>query len=233
MLCKIAGAEIEAEDLTWQFIGSPGDLKPAPARIPQPAAAALRDKKERPADEASVAALNQRLAEFEAQQNAKLQAAHQAGIEQGIKQARQEAANEMQSALDRLAKTIQEVAQIKKRVRGEAEGELVKLSLAIARRILHRELTIDPQSLRGVVYTALQRLQNREITRVRVFPAAVPAVKAALERNGGSSSIEVVADGMLPPGGLLFETSLGELDASVDTQIQEIDRGLADRLQVR
>jgi flagellar assembly protein FliH len=84
-----------------------------------------------------------------------------------------------------------------------------------------------------VVYAALQRLQSREITRIRVFPAAVPAVRAALERNGGMAAIEIIADGLLQPGGLLFETSLGELDASVETQLQEIERGFTDRLQLR
>jgi flagellar assembly protein FliH len=66
-----------------------------------------------------------------------------------------------------------------------------------------------------------------------VFPASVPAVRAALERNGGMAAIEIVADGLLQPGGLVFETSLGELDASVETQLQEIERGFADRLQLR
>jgi flagellar assembly protein FliH len=79
----------------------------------------------------------------------------------------------------------------------------------------------------------LQRLQGREIMRIRAFPASVAAVKAALERNGDTSAMEIVADRSLQPGGLLFETSLGELDASVETQLLEIERGFADRLQVR
>jgi flagellar assembly protein FliH len=182
---------------------------------------------------ADVAALERRIAELEAQRVAQVEQARQSGLEQGLRQGRKEAAAEMESALDRLAHTIQDLAQVKRRVRSDAENELVKLSLAIARRILHREITADPQSLRGIVYAALQRLQNREITRIRVFPAGVPAVRAALERNGGLSGIEIVPDGLLQPGDLLFDTSLGELDASVDTQLQEIERGFADRLQLR
>lgn len=170
------------------------------------------------------------IAELEARHNIGLEQARRNGFEQGQKQGRGEAAAEMQEALDRLARAIQDVAQTKRRVRNEAEHELVKLSIAIARRILHRELTADPQSLLGIVIAALQRLQNRDVTKIRVFPASAQAVRAALERNGGMSAIEIMPDAMLQPGGLVFETSLGELDASVDTQLQEIERGFADRL---
>lgn len=233
MLCRIADSDVVTEDLTWQSIDAPVAAavasKSAGSR-PQPGDTGRRQA---PPSEQEAGGLQQRIAELEAQRDRDMQQARQAGVDQGLKQARQEAAAEMQAALDRLARSIQEVAQVKRRVRSEAENELVKLSLAIARRILHRELTTDPQSLRGVVYAALQRLQNREITRIRVYPAAVAAVKDALERNGGLAAIEVVADGLLQPGGLLFETSLGELDASVETQLQEIERGFADRLQLR
>jgi flagellar biosynthesis/type III secretory pathway protein FliH len=45
-------------------------------------------------------------------------------------------------------------------------------------------------------------------------------------------SVEVVADGSLPPGSAVFETTRGELDLSAHTQLEEIERGLTD-LMVR
>jgi flagellar biosynthesis/type III secretory pathway protein FliH len=238
MICKVVEEEVETDDLIWQPPGANSALKTGPpVAFAQPHNPALAGG---PAhdpglfnSDRDVESLRSRVAELEAQRGREVDQARQNGLEQGLRQGRQEAATEMQDALDRLARTIHEVAQVKKKVRNDAENELVKLSLAIAQRILHREITTDPQSLRGVVYAALQRLQNREITRIRVFPASVPAVRAALERNGGMAAIEIVADGLLQPGGLVFETSLGELDASVETQLQEIERGFADRLQLR
>jgi flagellar assembly protein FliH len=227
MICKLAEPDIETEAVNWHSLSGAQQAPP-----PRAATSAAKPPSQA-GSETESSALKQRIAELESQRGMEVEQARQNGLEQGLRQGRQEAAAEMESALDRLAQTIQEVAQVKRKVRSEAENELVKLSLAIARRILHRELTADPQALRGVVYAALQRLQNREITRIRVFPAAVPAVRAALERNGGMAAIEIVADGLLPAGGLLFETALGELDASVETQLQEIERGFADRLQLR
>jgi flagellar assembly protein FliH len=241
MICKIAEPDVETEDLTWQQLGAQSAAGPTAQRVSSPLAPLL--SKAGPAarhpganlagSEPDVETLKQHVAELEAQRSVELDEARQSGFEQGVRQCRQETAREMEEALDRLARAIQEVPQVKRRVRQEAESEVVKLSLAVARRILHRELGADPQSLQGVVYAALQRLQNRELTKIRVFPASAPAVRAALERNGGMAAIEVIPDTSLQPGALLFETSLGELDASVETQLQEIERGFADRLQSR
>jgi flagellar assembly protein FliH len=244
MLCKIVDPEEdETEPMVWRHIGTETPGPPA-ARVPMPSplaissamAASKGGSSSRPGAKANeqadqLALLQKRIAELEAQIPVETQQARQAGLEHGLRQAREEAAAEMQGALDRLARTIQELAQVKHKIRHEAEKELVKLALAIARRILHREVSADPQSICGIVYAALQRLQNREVSRIRVYPAALQAVRSALERNGGMAAIELIPDALLQSGGIVFETALGELDASVETQLQEIERGFADRLQ--
>ena len=238
VLCKVGDSELETDDLSWQQLGS-GMVNGPTTHRAQPKIAALDTTAATPArnaignDHLDLAGLRQRLTEMESRHSSDSEKVRKGAFDQGVQQGRQDATTQMQDALDRLARTIQEVAQVKCKVRADAEHELVKLSLAISRRILHREVTADPQSLRGVVYAALQRLQNREITKIRVFPPSIPAIRAALERNGGMAAIEIVGDGMLQPGALLIETSLGELDASVETQLQEIERGFADRLQLR
>ena len=65
---------------------------------------------------------------------------------------------------------------------------------------------------------------------MRVCPAAVDAVSTALERAGERALLEVVADSRMQLGDIVFETAVGELDASVGTQLKEIERGFADRL---
>jgi len=162
-----------------------------------------------------------------------LATARQKGFEDGIRRGREEAAIPLQQTLDRLGETLRELALLKRKIRNEAEQELVQLSLAIARRILYRELATDPESIHGIVHAALQKLQNREIIRVRVYPEAAAAVRAAFERLPNAAAVEIVADRSLSTGAILFETALGELDASIETQLQEIQRGFADRLGSR
>jgi flagellar assembly protein FliH len=137
----------------------------------------------------------------------------------------------MQAALQRLAQSIEEMASLRSRLRREAEADTVKLALAIARRVIRRELAIDPEALHGLVLAALEKLQAQEICRVRVHPGQVSAVAVLLRKAAGGVPVEVVPDGSRDPGAVVFETERGNLDASVESQLGEIERGLADALR--
>ena len=50
-------------------------------------------------------------------------------------------------------------------------------------------------------------------------------------REAGGRLVEVVADAAREPGSVVFETERGNLDASVESQLREIERGLADRMR--
>jgi flagellar assembly protein FliH len=64
-----------------------------------------------------------------------------------------------------------------------------------------------------------------------VHPQQQAAVRQYLDRYSLAATVELVADPSLQSGDLLFETTRGNLDASVDSQLREIERGFADRLQ--
>jgi flagellar assembly protein FliH len=161
----------------------------------------------------------------------RLQEAHAAGMREGEAAGRNRAAAELQPAMDRLGRTITELAGLRARLRREAEADLVRLALAIARRILRRELTIDPDAIHGLVLGALEKLQGQEICRVRVHPAHAGLVSGCLRELAAAVPVEVVPDGSREPGTVIFETERGNLDASIESQLREIERGLSDRLE--
>ena len=114
----------------------------------------------------------------------------------------------------------------------EATADLVDLSLGIARRILHREISVDPAALEGLVGGALQKLP-----RAGDLPHPhSPGVGAGHPPGPGARRPRrppLIADGTLERGAILVETARGKLDASLETQLAEIGRGLADRLPER
>lgn len=220
MLCKITTDSEEIKPVLWRTLAGT-------ALVPAAAAGA------REVAPGEVAELQKRITELERLRQTEVAQAKQAGFEDGKQKARQEAAGEVTAALDRLAQKLNEVASLRSKMRLSAEIDIVKLGLAIAQRILRRELTTDPETIHGLVHAALQKIQNRDILRIRVYPAGAEALKTSLARAGAAPAIQVVADPTLKTGDLLFETSVGELDASVETQLQEVERGLADRLSLR
>jgi flagellar assembly protein FliH len=198
------------ERLAWRQVHAPTPTRAAPSRAEAPADAGEEQRRH----------WEERVAQARGE-----------GWREGEAAGRSRAAAEMDAALERMARTIEEVASLRSRLRREAEADTVKLALAIARRVIRRELAVDPEALHGLVLGALERLQADEICRVRVHPSQVSAVAALLRKSNGGVAIEVAPDGSRDPGAVLFETERGNLDASVESQLGEIERGLADTLR--
>jgi flagellar assembly protein FliH len=156
--------------------------------------------------------------------------AYQRGFNEGKGVGREQAAAELQPVLDRLTRTLAELSSLRSRIRKDAEGDLLKLSISVARRVLHRELTLDPESIEGLIRIALEKLQSRDLCRVRVHPDQEPAIRASMERFSNSHKVELIPDPSMQCGDVLFETAHGTIDASIEAQLREIERGFADRL---
>ena len=159
----------------------------------------------------------------------RIREAHAAGVREGEASGHTRAAAELQPVIARLCRSIDEIGSLRARLRGEAERDLVRLALAIARRILGRELAVDPDAIHGLVLGALDKIKSQEISRVRVHSAQEEAVRECL-RETVTAAVEVIADPACQPGTVVLETERGSLDASVESQLREIERGLADRL---
>ncbi len=156
--------------------------------------------------------------------------AYQRGFLEGKGVGRDQAAAELQPVLDRLAKTLAELSSLRSRIRKDAEGDLLKLSISVARSVLPRELPLDPESIEGLIRIALEKLQSRDLCRVRVHPDQEPAIRASMERFSNSHKVELIPDPSMQCGDVLFETAHGTIDASIEAQLREIERGFADRL---
>ena len=182
---------------------------------------------------ADIGKLERQLSDLCASQQAELTQAKQSAFQQGLEQGRAEAASAIRDSAQKLATTLAELIAFKRKLRSDAELEVVKLSLAVARRILNRELATDPDALEGVVHAAISKLQNRDVWQIRVSPQGAEMTNACIDRAGLAGSIKVVVDSALQAGDLLIETPAGELDASINTQLQEIERGFAERLAIR
>jgi flagellar assembly protein FliH len=156
--------------------------------------------------------------------------AYQRGFSEGRNVGQEQAVAELQPVMDRLSRSLADLATVRSRVRKTAESDLLKLAIAVARRVIHRELTLDPGSIEGLIRVALEKLESRELCRVRVHPDQEPVIRGLLARFS-AAPVELIPDPALQCGDVLFETAHGTLDGSIEAQLQEIERGFADRLQ--
>jgi flagellar assembly protein FliH len=173
--------------------------------------------------------LRARLAEVSAAAEQQARHAYETGLRTGEANARKA----MEPVIERLTNSVTEIANLRPEILHRAEADTVRLAIEIARRVVHRELSVDPNALEALTKAALDKLQSQEIHRVRVHPDLEKHVRAAMEKSGRGQNLTVIADASQPPGAILFDIGRGTLDASVTTQLAEIERGLTDQLDNR
>jgi flagellar assembly protein FliH len=221
----LTGDEAAAcQPMPWSTAGSPAP-RSAPQQLSSPAGArqvAASSQPETPEGMRSkIASLEQSLIQARAAARA-----------EGEAHAKQQAQAELQPVLQKLAASIHECGELRGRLREQAESDLVRLAIAIARRVVGREVQTDPEAITGLVKASLDKLRVQEVLRVRLNPAHKSQVAECLARFG-ATHVEVLGDPACEAGAVVFETSRGNLDASVETQLREIERGLTDRFKGR
>ena len=161
----------------------------------------------------------------------------QTRVETARKESRAEAREEWQEELEervaeeraRVARVCEEFRRERSKYFADVEAEVVRLALAIAARVLHREAELDPLLLAAVVRIALEKVKEDSATVLRV-----PAAEVEIWREVTSSdSTNVVGDERMKSGECVLETSVGKVELGVSAQLEEIEKGFFDLLQQR
>jgi len=213
------GGESALQPLVWRRVGEATVTEGPPrAPLPENAAHALHEAPR----------LRARIAELEQQLPEALQQARQAGFKEGEASAAAEAAQHIEAIAARGAQAVEQLVAERRKIRRQLEEDLVHLAVAVARRVLHRELSVDPEALGGIVRAVLDRMDAREVHRIRLHPADAPSVEKRLSEWQTPVQMKLERDPSLERGAIVLDTARGSVDASVETQLREIDRGFTD-----
>src|SRR5205085_6366653 len=118
--------------------------------------------------------------DFEAELRARETEAFERGVRDGRTSLGAEFSARIEAAVGQAATAAAELAAVGPRLRASAQDDMVRLSIAIARRILRREIAVDPDALAGIVFAAVERLNGRETHRVRVNPEDTEVVERTM-----------------------------------------------------
>ena len=162
------------------------------------------------------------------------EAGRQQGMAEGQTQARAESEKALATERAKVARALQEFTNEQNAYYRKVEPEVVRLALGIARKVLNRECQIDPLALTGIVRVTLEKLAAAGQVKLRV-----PAPQAAGWRNAfrpqdfPDLQFEIVPEDLLEGPQCRIETDGGATDLSVDTQLDEIERGFLDLMEHR
>jgi flagellar assembly protein FliH len=115
---------------------------------------------------------------------------------------------------------------LKREISENAEQQIVKLSLAIAEKIIHLEVTTNRDVVRSVLKDAIKSISDRENMKIRIHPQdylSMLDIKSDFIKGfDGIKSITFEEDESIQRGGAIIETMCGEVDARLDQQYNEI-----------
>ena len=182
-----------------------------------------------PSDADRLRELESRLVQREREFARILEGARSEALERGKQTAEKERAGWREDCSLQLRAAIEQFRSQRDDYFARVEHEVVRLALAVAERILHREAQMDPLLLSGAVRVALGQLAESTTVRLRV-PSEHREMWAEMVRliPGLPLRPEVVADPGLQAGTAFLESSLGVVDLGVRTQLEEAERGFFD-----
>jgi flagellar assembly protein FliH len=156
------------------------------------------------------------------------------GISEGGTRGKAEFDKQIEASRAMVAKAVQAFKTQRENYFGRVEAEIVQLSLAIARKILHREVQMDPLLLAGLVHVTLEKLESGTRVRLRANPADIHYWSEYFSQPAAfQPPPELIGDDSLQPGECTLEGDMGTTQISIETQLKEIEQGFFDLLEQR
>jgi flagellar assembly protein FliH len=151
--------------------------------------------------------------------------AFEKGYAEGLRAGEHAAAQQAEPVMQRLVATIDEIASLRTGVMRRSERELIRLALAMAERIVRREIDIDKALLSVMARVAIDRLGEHAVATIHLHPSDC---EVALSQRDPSQPgpVEIVADVNVPRGGCLVRSAFGSVDMGIDSQMRELARAL-------
>lgn len=165
-----------------------------------------------------------------------IEEAYNKGLDQGKASAMAAQQEKVDSAAVAFKEAVEGLVRIRRRDVERMEMETVRLSLAIARKIIGYE-TDQGEVIGHVVKAAMQKVADPRHLTLRLNPKDIDTVKDfqqdLLPDDDVSTDLRLEADETIQRGGCIIETKLGDVDARIDQQIKIIDALLTQQLPKR
>ena len=152
--------------------------------------------------------------------------AFEKGYAEGERIGKQMGEKMMETVVKRYDNSVANLAESHKGLVEAMEVQTVRLALEIARKIVQRELTMDPDLVAALATVALKRISGHQSISLRVSRHDFARVRVAV--GVVNPAVTVKDDATLERGDFVVETGQTFLDGKVSSQIDAIGRALFD-----
>lgn len=125
---------------------------------------------------------------------------------------------------EQLSDTLEEIGGLRAAITTRAERELVRLAIEIAKKVVHREITIDNEIVMTLARIGISRMHNRVAATIHLHPDDFAYVTTHRDSLEAGHALELVEDRSIGRGGCLVQTEMGDVDTRIEQQFAEIER---------
>ena len=154
--------------------------------------------------------------------------AFQSGYEAGHESAISEIEGKVSSISKAFEKGLRDIAALKDEILGQAESDIIRLTIAVAERLLCGELKHNPDSIVAIVKEAIKMARSNGDVTIRVNPEDAATLKEHIselaEYISNTDKVRIEGSESLTPGGCIVETETNSIDMSLETRLETIDQ---------
>ncbi|GAB6137656.1 FliH/SctL family protein [Halanaerobaculum tunisiense] len=194
----------------------------------QKAAEIIAQAKEE-AQEIKQEATQQAQQEIEAAKEQAHKEGYQAGFAEGQQEAQEEAVAEFKEFMAQLEEKSATISQLVEEELAQVSSEVLELVTAISRQVINRELSLDDSLILDLVKDALLAIEEEKEVKIRINPQDLEVLSTAKEeliKTSNLEEIELVTDQSIDLGGCIIETDFGGVDATISSQLAQIEEEL-------
>jgi flagellar assembly protein FliH len=155
--------------------------------------------------------------------------AYEKGFAEGQKAGQEVGENMMEALLKQYAKSLEELRKLRKDVFVSSEREVIRLALEVAKKLIKREVVLDEELILTLVKVALSRAAEQTVLTVRVNSKDYQVIQRYQSAQSSGSllndGVKLIEDSAISRGGCLIETESGLVDARIEEQLREIEKG--------
>jgi flagellar assembly protein FliH len=152
------------------------------------------------------------------------------GIAQGIRRAEADSAARKERDHARAVALAGSMQEQLARYTERLEREAFRFALAVAGKILRREISLDGEVVLRQVKDAFHRVVGAETVTLRIHPEDEPMLRERknemLASGEGVREVLIEPDATVERGGCIIESPSGNIDARISTQLAQIDSAL-------
>jgi flagellar assembly protein FliH len=158
--------------------------------------------------------------------------AYEAGFKAGEKAGFELGRQKAQMTFTAISGILSELNSFKEGLHRSCEKEIVDLCLAIARKVLQREVEARPEVVLDCARAGLKAVVAAGEILIRVNPKDLHVlhenIKELTKYGDGFKGIKIEGDEAVERGGCVIETNYGEVDATISGILSDIEEKLKD-----